>query len=212
MAIKAILFDFWGTLAENGTYSPTKGTLRILRIPIDYKEFIVRFEEAFFTKSYPTQEDAFKAVCDEFRVRPLPIVLSKMVGLWNKNKLFAKPYPDTVETLIALKEKGYKLAIVSNTQKGAVEDVIAKHNLKQYFDAVVLSYEHHMLKQDGKLYHVALEKLGVKPSEAIVVGDSIETDLEGAKAAGIKGVLIDRRGTRDYPDKILKLNEVENFL
>ncbi|HSU72493.1 MAG TPA: HAD family hydrolase [Candidatus Binatia bacterium] len=212
MAIKAVLFDFWGTLAENGTYSPTKGTLRILRIPIDYKEFIVRFENAFFTKSYPTQEDAFRAVCDEFRVRPLPIVLSKMVGLWNKNKLFARPYPETVEALASLKERGLKLAVVSNTQKGAVEDVIAKHNLKQYFDAVVLSCEHGVLKQEGKLYDIALEQLGVSKDEAIVVGDSIETDLEGAKAAGIKGILIDRKGRREYPDKIATLNEVENFL
>jgi HAD superfamily hydrolase (TIGR01662 family) len=212
MAIKAILFDFWGTLAENGTYSPTKGTLRILRVPMGYKEFIVKFEDAFFTKSYPTQEDGFMAVCDAFRVRPLPIVISKLIGLWNKNKLFAKPYPDTVETLMMLKEKGIKLAIVSNTQKGAVEEVLEKHDLKKYFDAIVLSYQHGLLKQHGKLYEVALKELGVKKDEALVVGDSIETDLEGAKAAGIKGILLDRKGRREYPDKIAGLMDVEKFL
>jgi len=210
--VKAVLFDFWGTLAENGAYSPTKGTLKILRVRMDFKEFIVKFEDVFFKKSYPTQEDAFMAVCDEFRVRPLPIVISKLIGLWNKNKLFAKPYPEAVQALQALKDKGLKLAIVSNTQKGAVEDVLAKHDLAKYFDAVVLSYKHHALKQHGDLYNIALKELGVSKDDAIVVGDSVETDLEGAKAAGIKGILVDRKGRREYPDKVLLLTEVENFL
>ena len=212
MAIKAVLFDFWGTLAENGTYSPTKGTMSILRLPIDFKEFIVKFEEALFTKSFDSQEDAFKAVCEAFNVEPLPVVISKLIGLWNKNKLFAKPYPETTEVLQKLKDKGIKLAIVSNTHQGSVEEVLEKHDLKKYFDEVVLSYKEGKLKQHGDLYGVALEKLGVSKDEALVIGDSIETDIEGAKAAGVKGFLIDRRGRREYPDKIASLTEIENHL
>ncbi len=206
---KAILFDFWGTLADNGTRGPTKGTLQILRIPMEYKDFITKFESVFFTQAYPTQEEAFKAVCDAFGVRPYPIVISKLIGLWNKNKLFAKTYPDTVEVLEHLKSHGYKLAIVSNTQQGAVEDVMEKLDLAKHFDAIVLSYEHGVLKQDGELYEIALKELGVDKQDAIVVGDSIETDMEGAKAAGIKAVLIDRRNVREYPEKILALTELE---
>jgi 2-haloalkanoic acid dehalogenase type II len=212
MAIKAILFDFWGTLAENGAYSPTRGTLKILRIPMEYTEFIVKFENVFFTKTYPSQEDAFNALCEEFRVRPIPIVISKLIGLWNKNKLFAQPYPETAEVLQALKDKGLKLAIVSNTQKDAVEEVMAKHDLAKYFDAVVLSYQHGKLKQDGELYEIALKELKVKKTEALIVGDSVETDLAGAKAAGVKGVLIDRKNKREYPEKIMSLTEIEGML
>lgn len=212
MTTKAILFDFWGTLVENGARNPTKGTLFILRIPNDYKDFIVPFEEIFFAKDYPTQEEAFHAVCAHFNVKPYPIVISKLVGLWNKNKLFAKPYEDTVETLQALKDKGIKLAIVSNANKGAVEDVIAKHNLAEYFDAVIISYQHGMLKQGGELYDIALKQLGVAKKDTLVIGDSIETDMAGAEKAGIKAILIDRRGTREYADKIAALKEIESKL
>ena len=210
--VKAILFDFWGTLAENGARNPTKGTLFILRIQQEYKDFIVPFEEIFFAKDYATQAEAFTAVCEHFGVRPLPIVISKLVGLWNKNKLFAIPYPDTKETLQMLKDKGIKLAIVSNANKGAVEDVIAKHDLAGYFDAVVISYQHGVLKQDGELYKIALKELKVPVKDALVVGDSLETDIKGADAAGIKAVLVDRRNTREYANKIAELKEIEKFL
>lgn len=212
MAIKAVLFDFWGTLVENGARSPTRGTLMILRAPIEYKDFITRFEEIFFTQEFPSQEDAFKTVCEAFNVRPYPIVISKLIGLWNKNKLFAKAYPETAEVLQQLKDKGIKLAVVSNTHQGAVEEVLQKLDLAKYFDAVVLSYQHNTLKQHGTLYDIALEQLGISKDEALVVGDSVETDLVGAKEAGIKGVLIDRKGTREYPDKIAALNELDKQL
>jgi len=212
MAVKAVLFDFWGTLVENGTYSPTKGTLSILRTNLDYTDFIVKFEEVLFTKSFESQEEAFKAVCDAFGVNPLPIVISKLIGLWNKNKLFAKPYPETAEVLQKLKDKGVKLAIVSNTHQDAVEEVLEKHDLAKYFDSVVLSYKHGKLKQHGDLYAVALEELGVSKEEALVIGDSIQTDMVGAKAAGIPGLLIDRKGRREYPEKIAALAEIETKL
>ncbi len=207
--VKAILFDFWGTLVDNGARGPTKGTLQILRVPVEYKDFIGRFETVFFTQSFPTQEDAFKAVCDSFNVRPYPIVISKLIGLWNKNKLFAKAYPETVEVLAHLKSQKIKLAVVSNTNQDAVEEILEKLGLSQYFDAVVLSYKHGVLKQDGELYEIALKELGVAKKDALVVGDALETDIEGANKAGIKSILLDRRNTREYTPKIALLTELE---
>jgi HAD superfamily hydrolase (TIGR01662 family) len=212
MATKAILFDFWGTLVENGERSPTRKTLSILRIPMEFTEFIVKFEDIFFVKSFESQEDAFKQVCDAFGVRPLPIVISKLVGLWNKNKLFAKPYDSTVPVLTALKEKGIKLAIVTNTNQNAVEEVIEKHGLGDLFDTVVLSYEHGTLKQEGELYEIALKQLEVSKEDALIIGDSIATDMVGAEKLGIKRLLVDRRDMREYENKIKELTEIENHL
>ena len=54
--------------------------------------------------------------------------------------------------------------------------------------------------------------LKIKEKDAIMVGDSVESDIAGAKNAGIKAVLIDRRDRREFEDKILSLKELDKFL
>ena len=62
------------------------------------------------------------------------------------------------------------------------------------------------------MFEQALKKLGVKKDDAIMVGDSIDTDMVGAEAAGIKAVLVDRKNNRDYKLKISSLTEIEKIL
>ena len=90
--------------------------------------------------------------------------------------------------------------------------MLEKYGLNQYFDIVVLSYESGLLKSDPKMFELALKKLKVKKSEAVMVGDSIESDIRGAQAAGIRAILIDRRGVREYEDKISSLKELKDVL
>lgn len=206
--VKAILFDFWGTLVENGTASPTREICRILRVSMPFKDFIVPFEEVFFAKRWETQEEGFRAVFERFGQRPHPVAVEKCVGLWNKNKLLATPYEDTESMLKTLREKGIKLALISNTDNFSVNFVLDKYKLRDYFDAIVLSCDEGKLKTDPALFEVALEKLGVDKEDALMVGDSLETDIEGAKKAGVPSLLIDRKNKREYSPKILTLNEL----
>jgi FMN phosphatase YigB (HAD superfamily) len=62
------------------------------------------------------------------------------------------------------------------------------------------------------MYEEVLKTLKVKKSEAIMVGDSMETDIKGGESAGVKAVLIDRRGRREYKNKVSNLTEIEQFL
>ena len=205
--VKGVLFDFWGTLVENGTYSPLKQSFAILRLRMPFGEFAEQFERVLMTKHYEDQATAFTEVCNAFNVRPIPIVIEKLIGVWNKNRLLAKVYPETIDTLKALKAKKIKLAIVSNAPHGNVEEAIEKFGMKDLFDAVIVSHEEGKLKTEG-LFDIALKKLKIKKDSAIVVGDSLETDIKGADAAGIKGYLIDRRGKREYVNKIASLTDV----
>mgnify|MGYP001564463275 CR=1 FL=1 len=206
--VKAVLFDFWGTLVENGTRSPTREAQKIFRVRMHYREFIGPFEEAFFTKKWATQEEGFRAVFDRFNLHPHPIALEKLVGLWNKNKLLATLYPDTEEVLKELKAKGIKLGLLSNTDNFSVDFVLDKFKLRQYFDVVLLSYDVGKLKTDPAMFEAALTQLGVAPEEAVMVGDSLETDIPGAKAAGVNAILVDRRGMREYTPKVAALKEI----
>ena len=209
---KAVLFDFWGTLVQQGAYSPLKQTYRFLRMQMPFGEFVEKFERVAMIKPYDDQMQMFRDASDALGANAPDWVLEKLVGVWNKNKILAQLYPETMETLEMLKKKGIKIAIVSNTPKLSVDGVLEKFGLDKMFDVVCFSYEVGFLKTDHELFDAALEKLGVTKEEAVMVGDSMETDIVGAENAGVLPVLIDRKETREYERKIKSLLDVEQFL
>ncbi len=212
--IKAIIFDFWGTLVENGVqHSPLKqvrDSMRLYSVP--FSAFVTSFERSFMTRSYESLADAFEQTFRNFNARYNEHIISELVGLWNKNRLLAKPFPETLKTLEALKQKGIKLALLSNTDGFSVEPILEKYDLAKYFDVIILSYKTGFLKTDKKSFELVLKGLGLEKEDAIMVGDSMQSDIKGAENAGIKAVLIDRKGLREYQNKIKELEELEKFL
>ncbi|MFH0978370.1 MAG: HAD family hydrolase [Candidatus Woesearchaeota archaeon] len=210
--IKAVLFDSWGTLLESGVFpSPIKQVQYILRINMPFHEFVTKFETAFMIKKYANLNEAFEEVCKEFQIQPKPYDVERVIGMWNKNMLLAKPFPETIQTLERLK-KNHKLAIISNTDPFSVEPVLEKFDMRKFFDVIACSYEIGFLKTDPKMFGYVLRKLHVKKDEVIMVGDSMQSDILGAEKAGIKPVLIDRKNTRTYDHKITNLSEVDKYL
>lgn len=210
--VKGVLFDFWGTLVENGIFpSPVRQVRYILRLRMLFKDFIVRFEQAMMTKPYKDLNEAFTAVCKEFELEPRDFILEKLVGMWNKNELLAKPFLETIEVLDYLKEKKIKIGLISNTPP-TIARVIDKYELNKYFDAVELSYEDGLLKTDPKMFKNLLKKMKLKPKEVVMVGDSIPTDIIGAKEAGIRAILLDRRNKREFVPKIVNLRELKDLI
>ena len=197
---------------ENGVVpSPFSQVRHSLRLHIPFGEFAPKFEEAFMLTKYDSLYDAFKEVTKSFDINPPPFVYDNLVGLWNKNKLLAKPFADVEPVLRELK-RDYKLCLISNTDSFSLREIIEKYGLNKYFDIVILSYEVGLLKTDPKMFELALKKLKVKKDEVIMVGDSMESDIKGAQAAGIRAVLIDRQGKREYEDKISSLTELKEKL
>jgi 2-haloalkanoic acid dehalogenase type II len=209
---KAVLFDFWGTIVQQGAYSPLKQTYRLMRPRLRFGDFVEKFERVTMTKPYDDQIAMFQDAADALGVRIPDWIIEKLVGVWNKNKLLAQLYPETMQVLEQLKSRGIKIAIVSNTPKLSVDGVLEKFGFDKLFDAVCFSYEIGFLKTDPELFDAALQKLGVDKDDAVMVGDSLETDIAGAEKAGVTPVLIDRKGTRDYVNKIKSLAEIEKFL
>jgi putative hydrolase of the HAD superfamily len=209
---KAVLFDLWGTLVQQGAYSPLKQTYRLMRPRMHFGEFVERFERVAMTKPYDDQVAMFVDAFAALDLQPKDWLIEKLVGVWNKNKLLATPYPETLQALELLRSKGLKLGLVSNVPKLSVDGVLEKFGLDKFFDAVCFSFDSGYLKTDPELFDCVLEKLGVGKEDAVMVGDSLETDIAGAEKAGITAVLIDRKNTREYPNKIKSLTEIENFL
>jgi HAD superfamily hydrolase (TIGR01509 family) len=97
------------------------------------------------------------------------------------------PYPDTVEVLRSLREHKVKTAVVSNI---AFDIRPAFQTAGAHADEFVLSFEVGAVKPDPRIFHVALDRLGVPPEDAIMVGDSEEND-GAARALGCDFVLVD---------------------
>ena len=211
--VKAIMFDFWGTLVENGVFpSPVRQVKSILRLDdLPFPVFILQFEKAMMTSKFENLYKAFEVVCNEFQIRPEQRILDSLVGMWNKNRMLARLFPDTIETLENLKKK-YKIILVSNTDSISVQSVIEKYNLAPYFESSYLSCDMGILKSNPEMFGQILEKEGLAKEDVVMVGDSIESDLIASEKAGIKGVLIDRQSRREYPNKIITLAELEKFL
>lgn len=207
--MKAVLFDFWGTLVENGIFpSPVKQVKYILRINTPFSEYITKFEQSFMTRKFENLSKAFEAVIKDFNLNPPAFVNDKLVGMWNKNTILAKPFPDTIDVLKGLKERGIKTCLISNTDQFSVEQVLDKFEMRDLFDVIMLSYEEGKLKSDPELFDKALKRMQVDKEEAVMVGDSIDSDIKGARKAGLKAILIDRKDQRDHEEKIISLTEL----
>jgi putative hydrolase of the HAD superfamily len=104
-------------------------------------------------------------------------------------------YEDALSVLEELRRLGLKLALVSNGVRD-LDEFVLHHRLD--VDAAVCSRQHGWIKPHETIFRAALERLGVEAAEAAMVGDSLEDDVEGARALGMRAFLVDRDNR--YPE------------
>ncbi|MDQ3136778.1 MAG: HAD-IA family hydrolase, partial [Gemmatimonadota bacterium] len=96
---------------------------------------------------------------------------------------------DTHDALARLRAAGIRLGVVSNSD-GRVEEALKAAGLREYFDVIVDSTLTGVEKPDPAIFRPALDALGVRPHEALYVGDLHDVDVVGARAAGIPAKLL----------------------
>ena len=102
-------------------------------------------------------------------------------------------FEDAAPALVELRSRGLALVVVSNWDC-SLPEVLAAAELATLVDGVVSSAEAGAAKPDPAPFRRGLELAGVAAEEALHVGDSPENDLAGARAAGVRGVLLTRQG------------------
>jgi putative hydrolase of the HAD superfamily len=107
-------------------------------------------------------------------------------------------YPEVADVLDELRARGHALAVVSNWDV-SLHDVLADTGLSGRLDAVVTSAEIGAAKPRAEPFAAALAALGAEPVGALHVGDTPEEDVEGARAAGLRPVLVVRDGSAPPP-------------
>lgn len=209
--MKAIIFDLQGTLIENGIFpSPTKQVRFILGIRKEFHDYVPLFETTLMTTPHTSLAEGFKSVAEAFNVRITPELTERLIGMWNKNKLLSKPFQETIPLLEELKKK-YILVLVANIDC-FTKDMITKFELQNYFSHIYLSCDVGMLKTNPEFFKNIIKDLEINPEEAVMIGDSIDSDMIPASKVGIRTILLDRMNRQDYSEKIHSLEDLKGLL
>jgi putative hydrolase of the HAD superfamily len=111
------------------------------------------------------------------------------------------PFPEVPAALRAQRDRGRRLIVVSNWDV-SLPDVLARTGLAPLLDGVITSAGAGSRKPAAAIFERALALAGCSAPEAVHVGDSLEEDVAGARAAGIQAVLVRRDGAPGPPDVV----------
>ncbi|MBI4200867.1 MAG: HAD family hydrolase [Chloroflexi bacterium] len=120
-------------------------------------------------------------------------------------------FDDAVPTLRALGARGLTLGMLSNIGRDSTE-LCAELGLTPYLHFAVTSQEAGSSKPHPPMFLMALERAGVSPAEALHVGDSYLSDVQGARGLGIRPLLLDREGLMAHFDDCLKIRSLVEVL
>ena len=216
MTVRAVTVDFWGTLLFEPPASDDRHKPRRLAdikailggagvgAAAEALERAYRESAAFLGQLWQQNRDV--PVEDHVRAilvgldpglprRLTGAVFSDLVEAYARPALLAPPAVDTAAraALTALAERGYRLALVSNTMgtPGRVlRELLRQYGLLPCFAHLTFSDECGVRKPEPAIFHRTLGAVGVEPAEAIHVGDDPLLDVVGARAAGMRVIQV----------------------
>lgn len=128
-------------------------------------------------------------------------------------------FPDAIETLQWFRERGYRLALLTNGNSAPQRRKIETFGIAPFFDSILIEGEVGFGKPDPRVYKMALERLDVSPSEAWMAGDNLEWDVVQPQKLGIFAIWINPSGNGQSklravrPDRIVRsLSELKRLM
>jgi len=212
MSIKTIFFDMDGTLVYV-PISPQQFLLNIyqeLGLHFGLEQICVAYEieEKRWNEKFPDYTLRTREAFIEFNRKLLEVLGAKgdLQGLSEKvqehwenlsEEADEKLYPEVKSVLKVLRERGVTLGILSNRLLAFSLKSLEKHAIRDYFQCVICPQIARAPKgkRSPEMWQFALKEVGAKPNEVIHIDDDYETGIIGAKNAGIRPLLLDRKGT-----------------
>lgn len=219
--IKAICFDYYGTLVEIGKpFQKLKDwfaeslknrdiTSNIERFYIYFSKQRIRLEKSSqFMLGQDILNKSYTLACAHFDIIPCISEFEQFIY-----HLFVSPkaYEDALDTLKEIRKK-YRIGLVTNADNNILQKSLQQQ--KFTFDCVVSSEDAQCNKPKKDIFLKAANQLKVNTSEILFVGDSVEEDIEGALNCGMHAILISRSGKNIYSTTryIKKLKELLNYI
>lgn len=187
-APKAIAFDAYGTLCYVG--SPRNPYHQLLNSK--------SISTNVLRRELMTNRASLEEIVSQYGIDQ-PEMIAKVESLVAQEVESVQPFPEVVDTLQALKQRGFCLAVVSNLAPPYAVPI--KRHFLSLVDHFVFSFEVGAIKPEPKIFQVLCEKLETAPSEVLMVGDSMKSDIQSAKQFGMKAIQIDRKLAESESDK-----------
>ena len=185
---KAVIFDMYETLITHYTTDLYFSEDMARDAQIEYQDFYRTWKatDADRTLGNMTFREVIKRILVEnnaWTQEKYDLIIKKRTQ--TKEKLFTKLHPEILTMLDSIKEKGLKIALISNCFDEEA-CVIRKSILAPYFDVICLSCELGMRKPEKGIFTKCLEELNLSPKECVYCGDGGSSELEAASALGMK--------------------------
>lgn len=138
-----------------------------------------------------------------------PIAEELGLSYAKKRDAAIEPFPGALETLKIIRDRGVRLALVTNGNGEAQRRKIDRFGVEVYFDYVLIEGEFGAGKPEERVYRHALERLGARTDEAWMVGDNLEWEVAAPQRIGIFAIWMDSRrkglpeSTNIRPDRII---------
>ena len=214
--IKAIIFDAYGTLFDvNSAAEKCKN-----KIGEKWEDFANHWRttqlEYTWLRSLMNRHKDFWQVTEDSLKKSMvyyKIETSMRNELLNLYKVLS-PFEEVLETLKSLKEKKYKLAILSNGTPELLNELVKTNNLESFFDDIFSIEEVGVYKPDTKVYDIPIKKYGIKKNEVIFLSSNT-WDVSGGGNYGYQSIWVNRnKNIFDYLDYTPKnqINSLKGLL
>ena len=217
--IKAIIFDAYGTLFDvNSAAEKCKGKIgnkwesfanywRTTQLEYTWLRSLMKKHKDFWQITEDSLDKSMKAFKINIEMKNELLNLYKVLS----------PYPEVKETLEKLKEKKYKLAILSNGTPSLLHELVNSNNLKNLFDDIFSIEEVKVYKPSSKVYEIPIKKYNIKNEEVAFLSANT-WDVSGGGNYGFTSIWVNRNNNifdnLDYKPKnqIKGLNQLLDIL
>jgi HAD superfamily hydrolase (TIGR01509 family) len=209
--IKAVFWDLGGTLCRTDAGGKLLGGLRLARalkpfcgsLFTSLHKFYLVMRAYYKLRATPGErEPELKDLITRvFPGQPHdPLLVAKTV--YEEALKYTDPLPGAVEAVKAVAAAGLPMALVTDGFYGRtyVERALEKLEIKDRFQAVIISSEVGAGKPQPALFLAACREMGVKPEETLFIGDDENRDIAGAAGVGMKTILIGKAPRKTRPD------------
>lgn len=190
--IKAVIFDWGHVLIDNSETHRIKFFSQKLGVTSDEFKPVLEKYLPLFTTGELDEDILWLKIQEDLGIKDI-----KIPNIWAESwETGYIPFEEMWSLARALKANGYKIGLLSNCEKPTTS--LAARPEYGVFDAKIFSCFEGVKKPDSKIYEIALERLGVKPEEAVFI-DDVDRYVEGAKIVGLRAIHHDPQN----PDKTI---------
>ncbi|TDQ04661.1 HAD family hydrolase [Labedaea rhizosphaerae] len=199
MTVRGVLFDFSGTLFHLEP-EPGPGTDLITTMA----------SSAFLERDVPAEiaDDWHRRDLDSDVHRAVHLRLLQEAGVADPGPVYElmragtswRRYPDTIEALTRIRSYGLPVAVISNIAWD-IDEALRLGGAHDLVDSIILSYVEGVQKPDPRIFELACERVGIKPTDALMIGDS-PADA-AATDVGAEFEMVANVPTRERPDALI---------